>query len=236
VSEDTFSKARILSLDCSENRCQVSLGEGERLVAFASVDAPRQHADLLLGLVQDVLIQAHWQAHQIQAVGVIQGPGAFTGIRIGISMAQGLAYGWGVPCLPLNTLEVLARAGFAGYPPAMRVLALLDARMGQVYAAGYLRGQAGWAEWIPACCVEPDKLLPTLQACNDNQPTLCLGSGLSAYSQFFQEHVADQITTAELITFDCEQLCISAFAAWMNQQQVAPMALDGLYLRPAVTP
>lgn len=94
----------------------------------------RGHALRILPLVDEVLREAALKLNQLNALVAGVGPGAFTGVRIGVSVAQGLAFGAGLQVLPVNTLEALAMQALARPAWAGReVLACLDARMGEVY-------------------------------------------------------------------------------------------------------
>jgi tRNA threonylcarbamoyladenosine biosynthesis protein TsaB len=88
-------------------------------------------ADRLLALIDAVLAEAGLGLASLDAIAAGIGPGAFTGVRIGISVAQGLAFGAGLPVVPVSTLDALAWPGIASGP----VLACLDARMAEVYWA-----------------------------------------------------------------------------------------------------
>ena len=91
----------------------------------------KSHADEVLGMVESVLAEAGAALGSLDAIAASVGPGAFTGVRVGVAVAQGLAFGADLPVVPIMTLESLAfRAVAAGAP---RVLVCLDARMGEVY-------------------------------------------------------------------------------------------------------
>ena len=99
--------------------------------------APRQHADRLLSVVDRLLAEAGAARSDLDAVGFGRGPGSFTGLRVAAGVAQGLAFALDVPAVPVSTLAVLAQGSLREHG-SQRVLALLDARLGEVYA-GALR-------------------------------------------------------------------------------------------------
>lgn len=94
----------------------------------------RSHSETLLPLVRELLSEAGVKVAQLDAIAFGVGPGAFTGLRVACGIAQGLAVAANIPLLPVTSLE--AMAALAG---AEQVLALLDARMGEVYAGSYRR-------------------------------------------------------------------------------------------------
>lgn len=100
----------------------------------------RSHSETLLPLVRELLVEAGVKIAQLDAIAFGVGPGAFTGLRIACGAAQGLAVAANVPLIPVTSLETLA--AMAG---AECVLALLDARMGEVYSGSYLLTADGYA-------------------------------------------------------------------------------------------
>lgn len=98
----------------------------------------KQHADRLLGMIDELFHQAEIGLGQLDAIVWGRGPGMFTGLRIGAGVVQGLAFAGDLPVVPVSSLAVLAQA-----EPAERIVAAMDARMGQVYWCAYRRDQSG---------------------------------------------------------------------------------------------
>ena len=103
--------------------------------------APRRHADQVLSVVDRLLAEAGIARVELDAVGFGRGPGSFTGLRIAAGVAQGLAFALDVPAVPVSTLAAIAQ-GSLHENGSQQVLALLDARLGEVYA-GAMRADAG---------------------------------------------------------------------------------------------
>jgi tRNA threonylcarbamoyladenosine biosynthesis protein TsaB len=121
---------RILALDTSTEACSAAVMT-ERGVFGAFEEVGRGHAEQILAMIDDVLHRAGLSLDAIHGIAVGVGPGAFTGIRIGVSVAQGLAFGARLPVVPVTTLEALAFSAVRG--GALQAAACLDARMGEVY-------------------------------------------------------------------------------------------------------
>jgi len=129
---------RVLALDTSTEACSVALLDEPRVIArYAEIG--RGHAEEILGMVSAVLAEAGIPLGRLDALAAGTGPGSFTGVRISVSVAQGLAFGASLPVVPVTSLEALAyRAIGTPAPPAAglgQALACLDARMGEVYWA-----------------------------------------------------------------------------------------------------
>jgi tRNA threonylcarbamoyladenosine biosynthesis protein TsaB len=123
--------ARILSLETSTSICSVALHECGALLALAEIKEPGAHAEKLVLLVDEVFEKAGLNFGDLNAVAVSQGPGSYTGLRIGVSTAKGIAYGLDIPLIGINTLQAMA----ASQPlnPGEFVVAVLDARRKEVY-------------------------------------------------------------------------------------------------------
>lgn len=129
----------LLALETSTEACSVALHTAEGLFSRHQI-APRQHAALALPWVSELLAEAGIGRSDLHGVAVGRGPGAFTGVRLGVSLAQGLALALDVPVLPVSTLEALAMQAGAG--EGEHVISVMDARMDEAYWCSY-RMRAG---------------------------------------------------------------------------------------------
>jgi tRNA threonylcarbamoyladenosine biosynthesis protein TsaB len=117
------------------------------------------HATRLLTMVQELLTRAGmgWSSLDRIAVGV--GPGAFTGLRVGIATARGLAQSLGIELVGVSSLRALAEPALRAEPDGDRVLAVLDARRGEVFASAYqVTDQKSVQELVPPCALAPEHL------------------------------------------------------------------------------
>jgi tRNA threonylcarbamoyladenosine biosynthesis protein TsaB len=139
----------------------------------------RTHSQAVLPMVQELLREAGVALAGCDAIAFGAGPGSFTGVRTACGVAQGLAFGAGLPVLPLVTLEAMAEACRAR-TGASEVVAVLDARMGEVYWAQY-RWRDGWeVVCAPALC-PPGEVAP-LPAPDGDAAAAC-GNGFAAYPE-----------------------------------------------------
>ncbi|MEM9304397.1 MAG: tRNA (adenosine(37)-N6)-threonylcarbamoyltransferase complex dimerization subunit type 1 TsaB [Pseudomonadota bacterium] len=176
---------RILALETATESCSVALQiDGD--IRVRETVAPQQHASLLLPWVEELLAEAGIGASSLDAVAVSHGPGSFTGIRIGFSAAQGLAFGADVVLVGISTLEVLAETVGIDHD---RVLPVLDARMGEYYFGAYERRNDTWHPVVADCVIEPDELqIP-------GNGWFAIGHGVDAYG-FVDQH-GDRLTGAD---------------------------------------
>jgi len=142
----------LLAVETSTELCSVALlREGELFVEEEM--AENRHSDLLVPMLRRVLERARLGPRQMDAFAFGQGPGSFTGLRIACGIVQGMAYASGKPVVPVSTLVALAEQSNEA-----RVLAALDARMGEAYLAAYSRNGADWDEVIAPRLAGPVEL------------------------------------------------------------------------------
>lgn len=131
----------MLALEASTDVCSVGLCiDGEMTVI--SIDEPRAHAKRIMGLIDELLLAAGIDLDALTGIVYGQGPGSFTGVRIAVAVAQGLAKGLHVPVLGLSSLSAIAANTSASFQ-AGDILVAQDARLGEVYLGRYARDQAG---------------------------------------------------------------------------------------------
>ncbi len=126
---------KILAIDAATEACSAALLIGDTVTERFEVPG-RGHAARLLPMADELLREAGLDARDLDAIAFGRGPGGFTGLRIAAGLAQGLAAGHRLPILPVSNLAAVAAAA-ARINGATRVLACMDARMGQVYWGAY---------------------------------------------------------------------------------------------------
>lgn len=126
----------VLGLDTCLNACSVAVLDGERVLAHASEDMARGHQERLAPMAQAVMAEAGVAFGALRRIGATVGPGSFTGLRVGVAFAKGLASALGVPAVGVGSLEALA-AEATGF-----VAAAIDARRDQVYLQVFDEGHA----------------------------------------------------------------------------------------------
>lgn len=132
---------KLLAIETTTESCSAALVLGDTLIQRSEL-APRRHAERILPMIDELLAEGGISRHALDVLAVGRGPGAFTGVRLGISLAQGMALGLDRPLIPVSSLQALATAAPA---PDGHVLAVIDARMGELYAAAYQQDARG--EW-----------------------------------------------------------------------------------------
>lgn len=212
----------ILAIETSAELASCALLAGDQLIERSAAGV-RTHSQAILPMVQELLQEGGIKLADVDALAFGAGPGSFTGVRTACGVAQGLAYGAGLPVLPLVTLEAMAEACRAR-TGATEVLAVLDARMGEVYWAQY-RYDGGWREVIAPTLSAPQDVAPQalagLQAC---------GNGFAEYAEAFAVQPYAQGALADVVPH-ARELARLGVAALAAGQGVAPAQAQPLYLR-----
>jgi len=129
---------RVLGIETSTSQASVALVEAGRVVKSVAHARPKQSAERLLPMIAELLAEVGWSRTSLDRIGVALGPGSFTGLRVGIACAQGLALGLDVPLLGVTSPRAMARA----VPDTISGVrcAILDARRAEVFAAAHQSG------------------------------------------------------------------------------------------------
>ena len=135
---------KILALETIDVSAGIALLEDEQVLASAVLPPQQRSAQFLAPAVRDLLESQGWKPADIQPIAIAQGPGSFTGLRVGIAFAKIFAYAVGADIIALNTLELLAQAA---PDQVSKISAALDAQRNQVICQQFVRDETG--NWIP---------------------------------------------------------------------------------------
>jgi tRNA threonylcarbamoyl adenosine modification protein YeaZ len=179
-----------LAIDTSTEEVAVGLGHveaaGVRVVGETNIDVPRASLTHLVPAIMRLLESADAQIGDVEAVVVGRGPGSFTGVRIGVSTAKGIAQGLGVPLMGVNTLDAVAER-FVGRSGLVGVVG--DAMRREVYPALY-RLTPGRIERLSGDAVAAPSAVADEWAAL-SEPVLLSGNGLRKYADVFRERMGE---------------------------------------------
>jgi len=122
-------------IETSTECCSVALCDGNNIISQRKGDEPKIHASMTAPYVKEVLDEASLTMSDIDAVAVSEGPGSYTGLRVGVSTAKGLCFGAAKPLISVDTLEILADAGVNHPCRPRHIVPFIDARRMEVYTA-----------------------------------------------------------------------------------------------------
>lgn len=212
---------RLLAIETSTEACSIAvLADGAVIERFEI--APRRHTELALPWAEALLAEAGIAKSQLDAIAVGRGPGAFTGVRLAIALAQGIALALDRPLLPVSTLAALAMQA-----SGEKILAAIDARMGEIYVASFQRDGDGLVATSDEIVLAPDDyVLPTGSEWHG------VGTGFAAGEGALVARLQDQLATVDATALphagDVARLGALAFA---RGEAIAPERIEPAYLR-----
>lgn len=212
---------KLLAFETATEACSVALWiDGEVRERFGV--APRQHAELALPWAEQLLAEAGVARSQLDVVAVGRGPGAFTGVRLAVALAQGIALALDRPVVPVSTLAALAMQA-----EGERILAAIDARMGEVYVAGFERDGDSIVATSDEIVVAPER-----HALPEGDGWIGVGTGFAAADGALQSRLGKRFrridATALPHAADVARLGAMAFE---RGEAVAPERVEPAYLR-----
>jgi tRNA threonylcarbamoyladenosine biosynthesis protein TsaB len=216
----------ILAIDTSTEACSVALFYHNEITHDFVVSA-RDHTKQILPMVDKLLKQSDCSLSQVDAIAFGQGPGSFTGVRIGIGVAQGLALGIDKPMIGVSTLMTLAQ-GVYRTQNATNVIAAIDARMNEVYLGQYHYSNEQWHEVIPECVIAPEKVIEKVDhILNDSY---CAGTGWQTYP-----NMMNNIKQSDILLPHAQDLVVLANNKWQKSEIINVEDVEPTYLRNEVT-
>lgn len=192
-----MTKALILHIETATDICSVALSEGDRQISLVESGQERSHARLLNPFIRRALNEAGHTPKQLDGIAVSKGPGSYTGLRIGVSTAKGLAYALEIPLLASGTLENMAHGAMA-HPDVIRLAdshgerlllcPMLDARRMEVYAGFYTLDQTVFRQ-VSADIIDESSYRDIL----DTHPVCFFGNGSGKCREILQHPQAQFI-------------------------------------------
>lgn len=217
----------LLTVDTSTSAGSVAVSRGEKLLGEIFLDRKTTHSDRLLCTVRQLLGDLDLTLGQVDALGVVLGPGSFTGLRVGVATVKGLAMAAGKPVVGVSSLRTLAvQLPFSRYP----LCVLLDARKGEVYAGLYTWESGLPAAMGPETVQPPEKLFGALDG-----EYLFAGDGAVAYRTLITRQLGGRAHFAPWLhnPVRASAAAVLALHDFRAGETLALEALVPVYIRPS---
>jgi len=215
---------RILALDTATTGCSVSLWCGGDVLVHDARDMSRGQAEVLLPMAVEALRQAGLTPQDLDAIAITRGPGAFTGLRIGLAAARGLALALGIPCIGVTTLEVLAHGVSGEDRHGKIILAAVESKREDLYVQTFDEVLSPLSEPLAADGPGLAALVGTAEA------ILVVGDGgKRAIDMLRGEGIEAQLSPAAALP---DTRIVAALAATRFDVHAKASAPAPLYLRP----
>lgn len=216
----------ILAIDTSTEACSVALLY-QNEITHNFLISERDHTKQVLRMIDELLATSACNLSQIDAIAFGQGPGSFTGVRIGIGVAQGIALGLAKPMIGVSTLMTLAQGVYRTLQ-ATDVVAAIDARMNEVYLGQYHYQQGTWQAVIPECVINPTDVVEKVSL--GDETYYFAGTGWQTYPD-----MVAGIKPSEVALPHAQDLIVIANQKWQNNEVVDVSEAEPIYLRNEVT-
>lgn len=219
--------AAILAIESSTHACSVALQVGNDVLHRREL-AARRHGELLLPWVQELLAEAGLSVAGLDAIAVSRGPGAFTGVRMGVAVAQGLALSYNLPAVPVSSLLACAHGAWRMTGQQQHLVAF-DARMGELYWGQALVEAAGQARLLHESVIRPEQIeLPTTDGA-----WLAVSDGWQSYPEFTERAQAVLLNDQRALGLlpDAKDVLALAQTAFVAGECGTAEALQPVYLR-----
>ncbi|MGF1724142.1 tRNA (adenosine(37)-N6)-threonylcarbamoyltransferase complex dimerization subunit type 1 TsaB [Photobacterium nomapromontoriensis] len=222
---------KILAVDTATENCSVALLMGDDVISRCEF-APREHTTKILPMVDAVLADGGICLNQLDALAFGRGPGSFTGVRIGVGIAQGLAFGADLPMLGISTLAAMAQGTYRQHQ-AEYVLTAIDARMDEVYWGQYIRQTDGdWLVHDREIVIKPAVLAEQVQISQGQWYTA--GTGWGSYADALAKLPVELIHGSVLYPDSADMVHLAKYALARGEAVAAEDATP-IYLRDTVT-
>jgi tRNA threonylcarbamoyladenosine biosynthesis protein TsaB len=214
----------LLAIDTSSNACSVALQSGDDIAEKHVVEA-RAHTKILLPMITDLFQETGITAAELDAVVLGNGPGSFIGMRIGASVAQGIAYGAGLKIVPISSLATVA-AEVIAEQKAEKVLVAQDARMGEVYIGRFHAA----ADGLPVA-EGAEQICQPAQLAGIDSDYIAAGAAWQRYSELPRSNNS-LVTSSAIVEFPrARYLLRLGSAAMAKNLAIAPEELQPAYIR-----
>lgn len=214
-----------LCLDTHGQMLTLILGNDSGIQAVYSQPANNRHSESLVTALDGLLGQSRQTKNDLESVAVVSGPGSFTGLRVGLAFAKGLALGLGLRLLAVNSLEALA---YSAGSEAGLLSPMIDAKKNQIYAALYEAIDGGVRKLREPVAVAPAEWIRSL-----SPGTRLLGSGVDICLALLSDENRSDFIIDELMAPSPTGLFQLAMEKYRAREFVAPEELEACYLRPA---
>ena len=213
---------KLLALETATEACSIALYLDGEIIERHEI-APRLHAEYALPWAEALLAEAGIAKSQLVAIAISRGPGAFTGVRLAIALAQRIALALDKPVLAISTLQAIAAQA-----QGERILAAIDARMGEVYVGAFARKDGELTAISTEIVCAPEAVtLP-----GDEGGWHGIGTGFAAADGVLQQHLQAQLASVDAGALphaaDVARLAVAAYA---RGEALAPERVEPAYLR-----
>ena len=220
---------KILALETSAKAVSAAVSEDGKILCSGYQDTGLTHSRTLMPIVEHILKNTGLAVADMDAIAVAAGPGSFTGIRIGVAAAKGLAFAADKPAVGVSTLAAMARN--VAFCDGL-VICAMDARRQQVYNALFEAKDGQLTRLTPDRAIALEELAEELRS--DPRPKTVVGDGARlCFAHLTEAGISCRLAPAQLVMQNAMSVALEAEAMAAEGKLVSAQALEPVYLRPA---
>jgi tRNA threonylcarbamoyladenosine biosynthesis protein TsaB len=219
----------ILALDTAQNACSVAVMSERKIIAREFEWRPRGHAEVLALMIKRVMAQADLSFDALDRVAVTIGPGSFTGLRVGIATARGIALAAEIPLIAINSFEAVAANIEQDAEQPLPICVIFDARRGEVYVQLF---DADLKAITKPCTCQPSEVAGLLPS----QKTIAIGSGVELVTEALGSDAQKLVLSSALNVPDAAVIANLAQTRQLDAQPVEPLYLRAPDAKPQNPP
>ncbi len=175
---------KVLAIECSGLVAGIAITEGENLLGEYTINYKKTHSQTILPMLDELAKMIELDLNTIDAIAVSNGPGSFTGLRIGSATAKGLGLALNKPIIPVPTVDALA---YNLWGVQKQICPLMDARRQQAYTGLYAFSDGKFETLISQCAVDISEIVEKI---NETQKaTIFLGDGVPVFQEYLSQHL-----------------------------------------------
>ncbi len=223
---------KILGIESASLPASVALFCDDRIIGSEKTDLKKTHSETLLPMVDSLFKKCDMTMKEIDAIAVSVGPGSFTGLRIGVSAAKGLAFPYHIPVIPVPTLDAMAYSFFAS---PFIIVPLMDARRSEAYTGFYRFSGSDFQPLLSPLSLPITEVIRKAEDFSEEYqtPALYTGDGLPVFSEAISENAKRDYLLAppHLRTENAESVCVLGQKLFTEGIRKTPEEIMPFYLR-----
>ncbi|WP_027109051.1 tRNA (adenosine(37)-N6)-threonylcarbamoyltransferase complex dimerization subunit type 1 TsaB [Lacticigenium naphthae] len=183
---------RVLAIDTSNQVMSIALNEDKKLIAELTTNVKRNHSERLMPAIEKLMKEVNWSPDSLNRIAISKGPGSYTGLRIGLTVAKTLAWTLDIDLVAVSSLKVLAANIYA---EGQLIVPLFDARRGNIYTGLYKMENGSYVPLEEDTHISSKKWAFYLS--KYKRPMIIVGQDIKKHEVYFKEELADKVKMAE---------------------------------------
>lgn len=217
---------RVLGIETATDICASAIVDNANVLVERSVQAPRLHSERLISIIDECLHRTQTSMDTLDGIAISIGPGSFTGLRIGLSVAKGLAFSCTKPVVAVPTLEALAEHAYrqGAAQAGDMVFPMIDARRDEVYAAVYLINGIKHEEVIPPCSLTVHECINLIKR---EEKIIIMGDGAAKFQEYLQKVELEQ-SSRYIVPPQDLRICSAVAVALLGERKLVDNVVNDL--------